>query len=318
VRSHRVFSTSPKGNQASPLIVAFLERTGGLSASAWHIIRDRVSALEQQVSQDGLDDILTTCARLRNIHVIEEEEGLNSDGFIEPLGSSNADGFRVVLRKGVPNARRRFTLAHEICHTFFYEAVPELKFSAGQENRFEEALCNYGAGCLLISETALRETALALRPCLASLETLSELFKVSQETMMVRLRDLGLWRCDYSLWHKMTNGGFVIERLYAWDRIDWNWSDSDVLERAWCSGRLHRGETLLWWETTGGCSTGKVVHYELKRRGDGLIALWDERNLYEQRPPLLPVKRPQRKVSHEKRGCVANAGDPGKRYWWTD
>ncbi len=145
--------------------------------------------------------------------------------WIEPLGASLANGFRVVLRKGAPNSRQRFTVAHEICHTFFYEAAPELKLGANHEDPFEEALCNYGASCLLMPEDVIRPNALVSNPCLASLETLSQLFAVSHEAMIVRLRDLGLWRCEYSLWHRMTTGEFAIERLYGWPRINWNWAD---------------------------------------------------------------------------------------------
>ena len=300
MRSHRAFSTSHKSSEASPLITAFLERMGPMSTSAWDAIRERVSVLQEQVSSNSLDDFLRICATFRNILTIEQE-GLRSDGFIEPLGLSYASGFKVVLRKDAPRNRQRFTLAHEICHTFFYEAVPELKFSERQEDPTEEALCNYGAGCLLIPEDTIRENALALRPCLASLDTLCELFKVSHETMVVRLRELGLWKCEYSLWHRMTSGTFVIDKIYGRDRINWNWSDATVLEKAWCSGRLHRGETLLWWETTSRYSTGKVVQYEITRRGDGLIALWDERKLYEERPPLLAAKGRKEKVTNKRR-----------------
>jgi IrrE N-terminal-like domain len=299
-----------------------MERTSDRSASAWDVIRERVLALQCEASFGSpAGDILLNCARLRNIVTIEEQEGLSSDGFIEPLGSSLANGFRVVLRKDVPSSRQRFTLAHEICHTFFYEAAPELKFSVYKEDSFEEALCNYGASCLLVPESALRESSLALRPCLPSLETLSDIFKVSHETMVVRLRSLGLWKCEYSLWHKMTGGEFVIDKLYGWKRIDWNWSDPVVLHKAWCSGRLHRGETVLWWETSAGYSTGKSVHYEIKRRGDLLVALWDERKLYERLPPLLTVKKRQRKAKRAMPSAkprVHASVEQGKRYWWTE
>jgi hypothetical protein len=325
MRSHRAFSTNSNGSQISQLVAAFGEQTSDPSASAWDVIRERVLALQREASLGIADDVLMKCARLRNIVAIEEQQGIRSDGFIEPLGSSFANGFRVVLREGAPSSRKRFTLAHEICHTFFYEAAPELKFSACHEDSLEEALCNYGAGCLLIPETAIRESDLALRPCLPSLERLCDLFKVSQETMVVRLRSLGLWKCEYSLWHRMTDGGFVIDRLYGLKRIAWNWLDNFVLQKAWSSGRLHRGKTVLWWETSAGYSTGKSVHYEIKRRGDSLIALWDEQELYEQRPPLLAVKKRQRKVSLEaKRGTLSartkihGSGDRAKRYWWAE
>jgi Zn-dependent peptidase ImmA (M78 family) len=38
-----------------------------------------------------------------------------------------------VLDGATPTVRQRFTIAHEICHTFFYEIVPELKFKPHSE-----------------------------------------------------------------------------------------------------------------------------------------------------------------------------------------
>jgi Zn-dependent peptidase ImmA (M78 family) len=55
---------------------------------------------------------------------------LNCDGLIEPLGKTFADGFRIKLNKTTPPVRSRFTLVHEICHTFFYQLVPEIKVPA--------------------------------------------------------------------------------------------------------------------------------------------------------------------------------------------
>ena len=46
--------------------------------------------------------------------------------------------------------RMRFTIAHELCHTYFYELVPELKFCDHGPNDEEEAICNQGAAALLI------------------------------------------------------------------------------------------------------------------------------------------------------------------------
>ena len=77
----------------------------------------------------------------------------------------------------------------------------------------EEALCNLGAACLLMPEAAVRESDAVIRPCLVSLETLCEQFKVSHEAMILRLRSLGLWKCEYSRWYKMTSGEFTLDRL---------------------------------------------------------------------------------------------------------
>jgi hypothetical protein len=286
MRSHRAFSISNDSEQASPLITAFLDRVGGASSSPWDVIRDLVSALEQGRSHESVDEFLTRCARLRNIVDIQDQDELGCDGFIEPIAASSiSEGFRVVLRQGAPHTRRRFTLAHEICHTFFYEAAPELKLAGAHPDPFEEALCNHGAGCLLMPEAAIRESVLANCPCLDSLDRFCDLFKVSREAMVLRLRGLRLWTCEYSLWHLMTDGQFVIDKTYGRSRIGWNWEDALVLAKAWRSRRVCRGETTLWRETKSGRAT-RTVHYEVRRRGDIVVSLWDDCDLYEERPPL--------------------------------
>jgi hypothetical protein len=286
MRSHRAFSTDQRGGRGSPLVAAFIERSTATPVSAWDVIRDRVSALQQGVYGENVDGFLMNCARARNVVEIVKRDDIGCDGFIEPVEPSCiAKGYRVVLRTGAPPARRRFTLAHEICHTFFYETVPALKLAATQDDPFEEALCNYGAGCLLMPERVIRDSVLANRPCLDSLDRLCNQFRVSREAMILRLRQLRLWTCEYSLWHAMTDGRFVIDRAYGRTRIAWNWAETSVLERAWRSRRLCRGEAILWRETTKGLAT-RTVHYEVRRRGESVVALWDDVRLFEEQPPL--------------------------------
>jgi hypothetical protein len=58
------------------------------------------------------------------------DDDLKADGALVPLGAEFSAGFRMILRRDLPEGRINFTVAHEICHTFFYERVPEIKFSA--------------------------------------------------------------------------------------------------------------------------------------------------------------------------------------------
>ena len=148
------------------------------------------------------------------------------------------------------------------------------------------------------------------------------LFRSSPETVILRLRDLGLWRCEYSRWHKMTSGEFKMEKFYGWGKIEWNWSDTSVLEQAWETRQLQRGEAILWGQSPSGNSTGKSVHYEIKRLGDLLRVLWQERRLYEETPPLLAAmsKRPrntgQKRVRPRQNNLIP-AARPA-RYWWLE
>jgi len=77
-------------------------------------------------------------------------------------------------------------VAHEICHTFFYEIVPELKFTPHPTDSFEEALCNHGAAAFadaaedVLAHVSVRDVSLA------TLEELSQRYAVSIEAAFLR------------------------------------------------------------------------------------------------------------------------------------
>ena len=81
----------------------------------------------------------------RNIQDVTTDDTLQADGALAPLGADFGAGFRMILRRDLPEGRINFTVAHEICHTFFYERVPEIKFAAHPADPEEERLCNSGA-----------------------------------------------------------------------------------------------------------------------------------------------------------------------------
>ena len=65
--------------------------------------------------------------KLRKVQLVPSNN-LRCDGYIQPQGRSSSEGFTMLVNKKLPQSRIRFTIAHEICHTIFYEIVPELKF----------------------------------------------------------------------------------------------------------------------------------------------------------------------------------------------
>lgn len=209
----------------------------------------------------------------RNVHSVNAVSELDCDGLIEPLGSQFSDGFQMILKKG-SEVRVRFTKAHEACHTFFYELVPELKFRPHGTDELEERLCNLGAAVFLIPRSELLKEAKRLPVCLDSLQQLAERFSVSLPTILLRLKSLGLWRCELSLWHRMTNGNFSLDRLYGGKRAEWQWFDEHLLERAWSSGDSIFGHTFVRYEANKGNHRYKPVSFNLRRSSNGLIALW--------------------------------------------
>src|SRR5713101_7792951 len=109
----------------------------------------------------------------RNIVSVEYVDGADYDGMIDPIGSTFSNGFKMRLRPNVPAARARFTVAHEACHTFFYELAPEIKFRPHETDDLEENLCNFGAYVLLLPAAALTARSKKLAICLDSLEQLA-------------------------------------------------------------------------------------------------------------------------------------------------
>jgi hypothetical protein len=180
----------------------------------------------------------------------------------------------MLLKKDCASTRTRFTTAHELCHTFFYESVPELKFQDHEVDAGEERLCDIGAAELLMPVHALRRQAKAMGTSLEALTKLARLFDVSLEAMLLRLRSVGGWRSELSTWHAMTGGRFALHRLVGGRKVEWSWSEPSLLQKAWDTGHVLSGRTYLECRDQHGCLKIRPVSYELRRRKDSLLALW--------------------------------------------
>lgn len=193
------------------------------------------------------------------------------------------------LKKSAADVRIRFTMAHELCHTFFYELVPEIKFAPHETDDEEERLCNFGAAAFLLPASVLRRRVKNLQPRLETLELLSGEYRVSIPTMMLRLRALGLWHCEVSLWHRMSDGEFVLDRLYGGRRLSYQWEDNSILEPTWNSNRSVCGHSFLFYEDRRGGRRYRPIRFEIRRHADGLIALWGKGVAAVERPKLPPL-----------------------------
>jgi len=233
-----------------------------------------VRRLRQSVRWKGLATPLDRLLRLRNILEVQTLPDLNFEGVVDPIGTSFDLGFRMVLKAGLSRSRIRFTTAHELCHTFFYEVVPELKFCLHEVDQDEERICNLGAAELLMPSTTLRKRCKGLSVSLDSLENLAGSYDVSIEAMLLRLRSLKLWHSELSMWHRMTGGGFALHRLWGGRRLEWRWPDESLLKIAWETGRQVAGRTYLELRDTHGALQLRPVTYQLSRRGEALVALW--------------------------------------------
>jgi hypothetical protein len=268
------------------LVEKFVNGAGISSSSAWQVMEGLVERLRREAksaSALSLDRYLEA----RNIIERHAAPEVACDGYIEPIGVSFKDGFRLVLNNTRPPARQRFTAAHEICHTFFYEIVPEVKFRPHPTDSFEEALCNHGAAALLMPAEDVIAQSKARDVSLATLEELGSRYEVSIETAFLRLRGLKLWDCEMTVWHRMVSGQFVVDRIHAWLKADWRWADMSVPDRAWSSGSSVGGRSFVYYETSDGYSAAKPIFFQVKKRGESLVAIWRHRRLNGARRPNL-------------------------------
>jgi len=99
----------------------------------------------------------------------------------------------VLINKGDPFPRRRFTLAHEFKHLIDYTSAATIHAQLGRGSRQHrerkiEEIANYFAACLLMPRAWLHK---AWERGIQEPKALAHLFDVSIEAMEIRLRYLG-------------------------------------------------------------------------------------------------------------------------------
>jgi hypothetical protein len=209
----------------------------------------------------------------RHIRDVAIDDGLKADGALVPLGAEFSAGFRMVLRRDLPEGRINFTVAHEICHTFFYERVPEIKFAAHPVDPQEERLCNCGAEELLMPALDVKRRAKDQPVSLAVLQAMAADYRVSAPAMLIRLRNLGLWKAELVLWHEMTNGTFAVKRLWGGKMVDWRWSDAGIPRAALAASEQILSGHSFWVVETPHGQKFRPVWYQIKRYGGGVLVL---------------------------------------------
>jgi hypothetical protein len=205
----------------------------------------------------------------------------DGDGFIQPIGKRYEDGFHLATKPGTLT-RKRFTIAHELCHTFFYELVPEIKYRPQNMDELEERLCNYGASELLIPADSLKRRIDIQKPSLTALRDMSRDYGVSMEAMLLRLRSLKLWRCDLSIWHHKSDGSYALDRVLGGDRQLWRWGNPEKVSQTWdrAGQRLMAGWAYIYYvDEVRQVHLGRRVHVQSLRRGDSIFVLWSDREL---------------------------------------
>jgi Zn-dependent peptidase ImmA (M78 family) len=124
---------------------------------------------------------------------------MEADGIISLKGGGG--GYLIDVNKSHPESRRRFTIAHEIGHTFFFDLEGELTTRSRLEvadtnlidiktNRYEEYLCNLAAAEILMPTRPFSAKVQSAGPTAKTIINLSRLFKTSIWATSRRLLEL--------------------------------------------------------------------------------------------------------------------------------
>ncbi len=174
-------------------------------ASQWRARLRQESLWPGTEFQPLTSDTLKAIGTLRSIVDFKFGAPLACEGLITPLP---AGGFSVSVARSDGSSRARYTLAHEIAHTFFYDlgskpprrltpydrsrtATQEIRSATQLEERFCDA---FAAELLFPSEAARLEFQDCIRigdtsELLASIERVSQRWSVSVEVALGRLNE---------------------------------------------------------------------------------------------------------------------------------
>lgn len=132
-----------------------------------------------------------------------QEKDIPFDACLLPI----AEGYRVELCKYHTRGRKRFSLAHEIAHTFLIEMNPALRLpkreigidtSSGRD--LMEELCDLAAAELIWPMSIFRGDVWEEGLSLTSVIALSTRYNASLTSTARRMTETNLWKCYFIIW----------------------------------------------------------------------------------------------------------------------
>jgi Zn-dependent peptidase ImmA (M78 family) len=123
----------------------------------------------------------------------------NISGLLVPI----LGGFKMKINSSHGEVRKRYSIAHEVGHTFFYNlndyAIPKLDFNV-ENSRYwlREGYANEIASMILLPESFIKEhiRVLNLLPSFESIERICKTYRVSFQAAIRRIiRTMKLWDC---------------------------------------------------------------------------------------------------------------------------
>ena len=154
-----------------------------------------------------------------NVKDLAKAQGIRS---VKPLEMSasgrvlHLGGFYVFYNPREDRRRQRFTICHEIAHTFFADDVTAretgIKIRLGLNRPLdyttEEQLCEWVAGELIMPRDRFVAAVNELSPSLSSLKEIASRFDVTEAAALGRIRALELsWPCALLSWEPILEHG---------------------------------------------------------------------------------------------------------------
>jgi hypothetical protein len=160
------------------------------AADAEHAVRTKARALVAQARSMGwggppFDPFLL--AGVLGIKVRASSGELRQEAYI---GLDDRGQTEIVWNQDRPASRTRFSIGHEITHTFFpdcFETVRNRECTAGEGPKDDlERLCDVGASELLMPEPEFSDDLARLTVSVEAVDKLRELYEVSREAVCIR------------------------------------------------------------------------------------------------------------------------------------
>ncbi|MBS0338568.1 MAG: ImmA/IrrE family metallo-endopeptidase [Proteobacteria bacterium] len=163
---------------------------------------------------------LKALARRRGVRDVVYGE-LSEDGHIV---ESQGGNYIIVLNSAHPESRQRFTIAHEIAHTFFFEALGKeyrdpIDEVAHQHYDEEEKVCDYIATRLLLPNESFTSILKSEGFGAAAIATVSQKFRISLRATARRLVAEAPVQVAAYFWEEdVESGNFIVRWKEPQDR----------------------------------------------------------------------------------------------------
>ena len=206
-----------------------------------------------QLRPVDLDPLL----RHRSILKIIERKLPSSEALLFPVPG----GFNMHIEAGADVVRRRFSMAHEMGHTFFFNLdrrIPNRPYNYQGTDPEEERLCNSFAAEVLMPQEHFIVEAQAAGQGLVPLMRLCDTYLVSLRAAAIRLTSVSAWDVAIVAWRRYgfrdATGRYRERKV----RVTWSASppgvfiptrdsvaDTSLIARAWKQGGYQLGQEEL-------------------------------------------------------------------------